>query len=248
MGTGNLHIGALGGGGSKLAARQQQRCPRTRRLVLVQLLVLVAAAIATDAAYPASRHTHALTHRRNSTEEHGTVSDPPKRSKVVRQSGRMARPIPNIYPSMVSLPPDLAAAKQAIELIRRGEWKDATAFAATVKGPVARKIVEWTLLRRSDSAAGFQRYVAFLRANPDWPSLPLLRRRAEAKLWQEQHDGATVRRFVGDESSGPLGRLALARVLMSEGDRDGAAKRSSRSVVVGGTAGRYRGRRARRFP
>src|SRR4029077_6650030 len=40
----------------------------------------------------------------------------------------------------------------------------------------------------------------------------------------EQHDGASVRRFVGVESSGPLGRLALARVLMSEGDRDGAAR------------------------
>ena len=227
MGTGNLHIGALGGGGSKLAARQQQRCPRTRRLVLVQLLVFVAAAIATDTAYPASRHTHALTHRRNSAEvevhKHGTVSDP-KRSKVVRQSGRMARPDPSNERPTVSLPPDLAVAKQAIELIRRGEWKDATALAATVKGPVARKIVEWTMLRRSDSAAGFQRYVVFLRANPDWPSLPLLRRRAEAKLWQEQRDAATVRRFVGEESSGPLGRLALARVLMSEGDRDGAAR------------------------
>ena len=227
MGTGNLHIGALGGGGSKFAARQQQRCPRTRRLVLVQLLVFVAAAIATDTAYPASRHTHALTHRRSSAEvevhKHGTVSDP-KRSKVVRQSGRMARPDPSNERPTVSLPPDLAVAKQAIELIRRGEWKDATALAATVKGPVARKIVEWTMLRRSDSAAGFQRYVAFLRTNPDWPSLPLLRRRAEAKLWQEQHDGATVRRFVGERTSGPLGRLALARVLMREGDRDGAAR------------------------
>ena len=231
MGTGNLHIGTLGGGGSKLAARQQQRCPRTRRLVLVQLLVLVVAAIATDAAYPASRHSHTLTHRRNSAEaevhKHGTVSEP-KRSKVVRQSDRTARPAANIYPSIerptVSLPPDLAAAKQAIELIRRGEWKDPTAPAATINNPVARKIVEWTLLRRSNSAAGFQRYVAFVRANPDWPSLPLLRRRAEAKLWQEQRDGATVRRFVGEESSGPLGRLALARVLMSEGDRDGAAR------------------------
>src|SRR5271154_2848663 len=102
MGTGNLHIGALGGGGSKLAARQQQRCPRPRRLVVVRLLVLVAAAIATDAAYPASCHTHALTHRSNSAEaevrKHGTVSDP-KRSKVVRQSGRMARPVANVYPS-----------------------------------------------------------------------------------------------------------------------------------------------------
>ena len=59
MGAGNLHSGALGSGGNKLAGRQQQRGSRTRRLVLVRLLVLVAAAITTDAAYPASRHTHA---------------------------------------------------------------------------------------------------------------------------------------------------------------------------------------------
>ena len=111
MGADNLHIGALGGGGNRLAARQQQRCQRTRRLVLVPLLVLVAAAIATDAAYPASPHPHALTHRRNSAEaeahKHGTVSDP-KRNKIVRQRDRTARPAANIYPSIptVSLPPD----------------------------------------------------------------------------------------------------------------------------------------------
>jgi hypothetical protein len=63
MGTGNLHISALGGGGSKLAAREQQRCPRTRRFVLLPLLVMVTAAIATDAAYPVSRHSRTLTHR-----------------------------------------------------------------------------------------------------------------------------------------------------------------------------------------
>ena len=204
MGTGNLHIGALGGGGSKLAARQQQRCPRTPRLVVVQLLVLVAAAIATDSAYPASRHTHALTHRRNSTEaedrKHDTVSDP-KRSKVLRQSDRTARPAAR---PTVSLPPELAAAKQAIELTRRGEWKDQTALAATVKSPVARKVVEWTLLRRSDSAAGFQRYVAFVRANPDWPSLPLLRRRAE-------RSNATAQRCAALSARNRVARLAGLR-------------------------------------
>jgi soluble lytic murein transglycosylase len=148
---------------------------------------------------------------------------------VARQSERKAHQVaPNVHPPIerpaVALPPDLAAARQAIELIRKGEWKAATALATTVGDPVAPKIVEWALLRRSDSAAGFERYVAFLQANPDWPSLPLLRRRAEAKLWREQRDGTTVRRFVGDEPSSPLGRLALARVLMSEGDRDGAAR------------------------
>ena len=38
-----------------------------------------------------------------------------------------------------------------------------------------------------------------MRANPDWPSVPLLRRGAEAKLWQDRRDAATVRRFFGEE-------------------------------------------------
>ena len=50
----------------------------------------------------------------------------------------------------------------------------------------------------------------------------MLRRRAEARLWQERRDGATVRRFVGKEPTSALGRLALARVEMAEGDRAGA--------------------------
>jgi soluble lytic murein transglycosylase len=52
----------------------------------------------------------------------------------------------------------------------------------------------------------------------------LLRRRAEARLWQERRDGTTVRRFVGREPVSSVGRLTLARVLMNEGDRDGAAR------------------------
>jgi soluble lytic murein transglycosylase len=52
----------------------------------------------------------------------------------------------------------------------------------------------------------------------------LLRRSAEARLWQERRDGTTVRRFVGNEPVSSVGRLTLARVLMNEGDRDGAAR------------------------
>jgi soluble lytic murein transglycosylase len=94
---------------------------------------------------------------------------------------------------------------------------------------VARKLIEWVLLRQPGSAAGFERYAAFMRANPDWPSMPLLRQRAEARLWQERRDAATVRRFLNGEPTSASGRLALARGLLSEGDRDGA-ERQARAV------------------
>ena len=82
---------------------------------------------------------------------------------------------------------------------------------------MAQKLVEWTYLRDSESTAGFDRYNAFLQANPDWSSM-VLRRSAEARLWQEGRGAATVRRFVGVQPASVPGRLAVARVLLAEGD------------------------------
>jgi soluble lytic murein transglycosylase len=54
--------------------------------------------------------------------------------------------------------------------------------------------------------------------------LPLFRRRAEARLWQERRDAATVRRFVGAQPASASGRLAVARISLAEGDRAGASR------------------------
>ena len=66
---------------------------------------------------------------------------------------------------------------------------------------------------------------------PDWPSAALLRRRAEARLWQERSDAATVRGFIGDRPTSAKGKFALARVLLAEGDREGAARLVARRLA-----------------
>ena len=76
--------------------------------------------------------------------------------------------------------------RQAIELVRHRKFNDATTLAATIGDPLARKLVEWTLLHDSENPAGSDRYAAFIQVNADWPSISMLRRRAEAKLWQER--------------------------------------------------------------
>ena len=38
-------------------------------------------------------------------------------------------------------------------------------------------------------------------------------------MWQEHRDSATVRRFVGEAPASPIGRLALARIQIGEGNR-----------------------------
>lgn len=122
------------------------------------------------------------------------------------------------------LPPDLAAVKRAIGLVQQHKFSDATTLAASINDSAAHKLIEWVLLRDTDSPADFDRYDSFIRSNPDWASIALLRRRAEARLWQEQRDAATVRRFVGGQPASALGRLTMARVLLREGDQAGAAR------------------------
>ena len=166
--------------------------------------------------------------------EHGRAPAA-KRGQAAPLSAHSNTPLPATRPAAADaapLPPDLAATKQAIALVRQGAGKEAATLAASIGDPVAQKLVEWMRLRHHDSEAGFDRYAAFIAANPDWPSMPGLRRRAELRLWQERRDAATVRRFIGQEPTAAAGRLTLARIMMSEGDRAGA-EREVRAVWQG---------------
>src|SRR5258708_21900228 len=91
---------------------------------------------------------------------------------------------------------DLAAVRQAIDLVRKSKTGEATAIEKTIGDPAAQKLVEWFILRHPDGEANFSRYAAFIADNPSWPSMGLFRRRAEVRLGQGQTDAATVRRFT----------------------------------------------------
>jgi soluble lytic murein transglycosylase len=119
---------------------------------------------------------------------------------------------------------DLAALKDAIDLARKGKTEDASAARDRIIDPAGQKLADWFMLRHSESTANFKRYAAFLAANPDWPSSALLRRRAEARLWQEKADAPTVHKFTMDRPTSAKGKFALARVLVTEGDSDRAAR------------------------
>ncbi len=119
---------------------------------------------------------------------------------------------------------DLAAVKNAIDLARQGKTSDATAAEKTINDPAAQKLAEWFILRHPESQADFSRYASYIAENPDWPGVTLMRRRAEARLWQEKSDAATVHSFTRDNPLTAKGRFALARALLGEGDRDGAQR------------------------
>jgi soluble lytic murein transglycosylase len=168
----------------------------------------------------AHRHAKAENHKyRGATEKKRSERTPGPR--IILPSGSTGKANP---PPAPNLAPDLPAVRRAIELLRQHKFGDATKLAESINDPVAHKLIEWVFLRDSDSPAGFDRYDSFIRANPDWPSISLLRQHAEARLWHERRAAVTVRRFVGERPASAFGRLAIARMLLSEGDRAGASR------------------------
>ncbi len=145
-----------------------------------------------------------------------------------RASGSIEKSTPSGVPLAIAStayasPSDLAAVKQAIDLANKGRNTDATNVEGRIADPLARKLVEWVILRSDDGDIDFSRYAAFVAANPSWPGIIGLRRRGEAALWQQDIDPRATLAFF--RSRPPLtakGRFALARALLAEGDRTGA--------------------------
>jgi len=137
-------------------------------------------------------------------------------------SGPAARVAPPPASPAIS-PEDVAPLKEAITLARNGKTGPVTDLQKNFADPLARKLVEWVLLRSDNNTSDYSRYAAFIGANPSWPSIGLLRRKAEALLWQEQAEPASVRAIFAKEAPRTAkGRLALARALLGLGDRAGA--------------------------
>jgi soluble lytic murein transglycosylase len=168
----------------------------------------------TETATKAGHHRHAALKKKGRHAAHSAAAARRKPAPSIDGPAQTAAASP--------LSGDLAAVKQAMDLARKAKTGEATVIEKTIGDPAARKLVEWFILRRQDAEAGFGRYAAFIADNPGWPSMRPLRRRAEARLWQERADAAAVRSFTGGQPASARGRLALARVLLAEGDRTGA--------------------------
>lgn len=114
---------------------------------------------------------------------------------------------------------DLTTITEATRLAGAGKIDAATRARDHIRDPLGRKVTEWVILRSDGDAADFARYGNFMEANPSWPGMVLVQRRAEARLWIERADAGTVLTFFARrEPRTALGRLAIARALASRGD------------------------------
>ncbi len=191
------------------------------------LTLAVLAACSTDASARSNHKPHQARKPHEATgARHHTASKKAAHARHLAAAHRKSTRPSEVRPPVADAAPlsgDLAAVRDAIDFARKGKTSEATAVQKTIADPAARKLVEWFILRHPEFNATFTRYAAFIADNPGWPSMTLMRKRAEARLWQERSDAATVRGFVRDQPISASGRFALARVRLAEGDRDGAA-------------------------
>jgi len=195
------------------------------------LLTLAALALcSTDAAARASHKAHhdKRSHEATGARHHNSAGlKKDRHAKHVRAERRKTTRSSDVLSPVADTPPlsgDLAAVKNAIDLTRKAKISEATAIEETITDPAARQLVEWFILRHAEGDTNFRRYAAFIADSPDWPDMLLMRKRAEAALWQERSHATTIRNFIDDHPISAKGRFALARVLLAEGDRDGAAR------------------------
>ena len=195
--------------------------------------LLTWAALVSCSADATARASHKAQHDKKSHEasgarhRHGAALKKDKHAKHARAERHKATTSSEAPSPAADAPPltgDLAAVRDAFELTRKAKISEATALEKTIADAAARRLVEWFILRHAECRANFDRYAAFIADSPGWPGMSLMRKRAEAALWQERSDAATTRNFIGDHPLSAKGRFALARVLLGEGDRDGAAK------------------------
>ncbi len=126
--------------------------------------------------------------------------------------------------STTTSPLDLSAVKQAIDLVGKRRQGEATDVEGTISDPLARKLVEWVILHSEDGSSDFSRFAAFIAANPSWPSIETLRRRAEAVMWQGHVDPQAIIDFFRTAPPHTAkGRFVLAQALLTRGDVAGAA-------------------------
>lgn len=139
----------------------------------------------------------------------------------VAAAGPLA-PNPTADPNLDPKPRDLIAARAAFEAIARNQWPDAEARARQAKDPVVLKLVQWRGLVRSGAAAPFSGIAQFVDANPDWPAMNLLRKRAEEAIDATVSPRDAIEWFKRHPAVSGTGKARLGEALMAEGQQDAA--------------------------
>jgi soluble lytic murein transglycosylase len=129
-----------------------------------------------------------------------------------------------VRPAVADPSADRKFAREAVSAAKKDHFPDADRLARQSRNRVVAKLVKWMAYSSSRSGAGFGEITAFMAANPDWPLMSQLQKRAEEAITAAT-PGAEVLAWFG--SHPPVtadGGMAYARALLAADQHDKAIK------------------------
>ena len=113
---------------------------------------------------------------------------------------------------------DAPGLREAWAAYAAGEMDKGDQLGARVDDPLARRALDWFALQKDRGPASLPRLMAFLSANPDWPTRVALERRVEEILfWDKTRTSMAGQVFGARAPHSAAGRLALARFERASG-------------------------------
>ena len=109
-----------------------------------------------------------------------------------------------------------ASLKKAVSAVKegaRGQYAKARSSARESSDKTAVKLTEWLYLTDTKASPPFEEAAAFIKKNPEWPRLNIIRRQAEKALLKQDDDGVAEKWFAVHPPVTTAGALRYADIL-----------------------------------
>ncbi|CAA7624696.1 lytic transglycosylase domain-containing protein [Magnetospirillum sp. SS-4] len=123
-----------------------------------------------------------------------------------------------------SVPGDLAVARQALAAAKKDRFDEALRLARQSKNPTLPRLVTWMAYVSGRSSADFSQLTGFIKANPDWPMMSNMTRRAEESITAATPNAEVLAWFEHHPPTTADGGMAHARSLFAAGRTEQAVK------------------------
>ncbi|MBI3446558.1 MAG: lytic transglycosylase domain-containing protein [Magnetospirillum sp.] len=119
---------------------------------------------------------------------------------------------------------DLSVARQAVYAAKRDHFDEAQRLARQSRVKVLPRLVTWMAYVSGRSDAGFGQLAAFINANPEWPMMSQMTKRAEESITAATPNADVLTWFESHAPTTADGGQAYARALFAAGRTDQAVK------------------------
>lgn len=109
---------------------------------------------------------------------------------------------------------------KALNLAKKGQWKKALLISEKAKESLPRKMLRWSYLKLPGNHGKFTQLSEFIENNAHWPSIPILRRRAEESLGGDRKSKLAAIWFKKFPPISGIGKINHARAIAKLGNNN----------------------------